>query len=209
MTMVRKGDVIELPVLDTAEEDACMGRLPEGMVVFVRGAVMPGDTVRAVVTKIKKNYLEARLETVLVPSPDRVAPVCAHYGICGGCKWQHVAYPRQAAFKQKLVQDALQRIGGFDEVVVAPPRAATAPYHYRNKVDFTFSNERFILEEELGIAPEQRATSPPTSRAGCWSRRAAFSSPIRARPIPPLPMKASCATWWSGMPGSPASAWST
>jgi len=156
MTMVRKGDVIELPVLDTAEEDACMGRLPEGMVVFVRGAVMPGDTVRAVVTKIKKNYLEARLETVLVPSPDRVAPVCAHYGICGGCKWQHVAYPRQAAFKQKLVQDALQRIGGFDEVVVAPPRAATAPYHYRNKVDFTFSNERFILEEELGIAPEQR-----------------------------------------------------
>ncbi len=156
MTMVRKGDVLELPILDTAEEDACVGRLPEGMVVFVRGQVTPGDVVSATVTKIKKNYLEARYERLITPSPDRVAPVCSHYGVCGGCKWQHVAYPRQMAFKHKLVQDTLQRVGGFAGFDVLPVRGAPDAYHYRNKVDFTFSNERFILDEELDVAPEQR-----------------------------------------------------
>jgi 23S rRNA (uracil1939-C5)-methyltransferase len=159
MTMFRKGDPVTVTILDTAEDDACMGRLPEGMVVFVRGQVTPGDVVAANISKIKKNYLEAKLDRVITASPDRVDPVCAHYGVCGGCKWQHVAYGRQCDFKRKLVQDTLQRVGGFAGFEVEPVRAAAEADHYRNKVDFTFSNERFILEEELDVAPEQRAKS--------------------------------------------------
>jgi len=154
--MFKKGDVIELPILDTAEEDACMGKLPDGMVVFVRGMVTPGDTVRASITKIKKNFLEAKFLDVITPSPDRVEPVCAHYGVCGGCKWQHVRYERQADYKRKVVQDALQRLGGFTDIKVGEVVTADRQYHYRNKVDFTFSNERFILDEEMAIAPDQR-----------------------------------------------------
>ncbi len=157
MTMFRKGDSVEVTILDTAEDDACLARLPEGMVVFVRGQVTPGDVVSATISKIKKNYLEAKLVRVITPSPDRVDPVCSHYGVCGGCKWQHVAYERQADFKRKLVQDTLQRVGGFAGFEVLPVRAAAGTYHYRNKVDFTFSNERFILEEELSIPPGERA----------------------------------------------------
>jgi len=157
MTMFRKGDEIELTILDTAEDDACMGRLPEGMVVFVRGQVTPGDVVAASISKIKKNYLEARLIRIVTPSPGRVDPVCAHYGVCGGCKWQHVAYERQLEYKRKLVRDVLERVGGFAGIEVAPVLAATEPYHYRNKVDFTFSNERFILDHELPVPAAERA----------------------------------------------------
>lgn len=157
MTMFRKGDTVQVTILDTAEDDACMGRLPEGMVVFVRGQVTPGDVVSASISKIKKNYLEAKLDHVITASPDRVDPVCSHYGVCGGCKWQHVAYGRQADFKRKLVQDTLQRVGGFAGFEVAPVKAAPEAYHYRNKVDFTFSNERFILDGELALPPEARA----------------------------------------------------
>lgn len=155
--MFRKGEQVEVTILDMAEDDACMGRLPDGMVVFVRGLVTPGDVVKASITKIKKNFLETRLDEIVLPSPDRVAPVCSHYGVCGGCKWQHVNYTKQVEFKCKLVQDSLQRIGGFEAFQVAPVKQAESTYHYRNKVDFTFSNERFILNEEVATPPEARA----------------------------------------------------
>jgi 23S rRNA (uracil1939-C5)-methyltransferase len=154
--MFRKGERIEVTILDMAEDDACVGRLPDGMVVFVRGLVTPGDVVKASISKIKKNFLEARLDEIVTPSPDRVAPVCSHYGVCGGCKWQHLNYGKQAEYKRKLMQDSLQRIGGFDAMDVAPVRPAESTYHYRNKVDFTFSNERFILNEEVATPPEAR-----------------------------------------------------
>lgn len=172
----RKGDLIELDVLDTAEDDACVGKLPDGMVVFVRGLVTPGDRVKAIVTRVKKNYLEARLGEVIFPSPDRVEPVCAHYGVCGGCKWQHVRYEQQLAFKRKVVADALQHLGGFAQVEVAEPLASRAPYHYRNKVDFTFSNERFLLEEELPL-PEGERTKPSDFALG-FHRRGCFHKVI-------------------------------
>jgi len=168
----RKGDLFDLSILDTAEDDACVSKLPDGMVVFVRGLVTPGDQVRASISKIKKNYLEAKLEEVLQPSPDRVDPVCAHYGICGGCKWQHVRYDRQLDFKRKVVEDALRRLGGFDDVTVEEAIGVELPYHYRNKVEFTFSDERFILEDEFAIPESERAK--PSDFALGYHRRGCF-----------------------------------
>lgn len=155
--MFKKGDIIDLAILDTADDDACMGKLPDGIVVFIRGMVTPGDVVRASISKIKKNYLEAKFIEVIAPSADRVEPVCSHYGICGGCKWQHVRYECQISYKRKVVQDALRRLGGFIDFEVDEVVGANPVYHYRNKVDFTFSNERFILNEELAVPPAERA----------------------------------------------------
>ncbi len=169
----RKGEELELDVLDTGEGDACIAKLPEGLVVLVRGMVTPGDRVRAAITKIKKNYLETRLVEVLKPSADRVQPVCAHYGVCGGCKWQHVDYARQLEFKRKVVEDALRHLGGFD-IAVPPTLPSEQAYHYRNKIDMTFSNERFILDEELGLHPDERMKPSDFSlgfhRRGCFNK---------------------------------------
>lgn len=171
MTAFRKGELLELEIIDTGEDDACIAKLPEGMVVLVRGLVTPGDRVQAAITKVKKSYLEARFVSLVSPSPCRVDPVCAHYGVCGGCKWQHVNYPQQLAFKRKVVEDALRRLGGFN-IAVAEPIPSPAAYHYRNKVDFTFSNERFILDEELPVDPAARAK--PSDFALGFHRRGCF-----------------------------------
>ncbi len=173
---MKKGDILELTIADTAEDDACIARLPDGMVVLVRGLVTPGDQVEAVVIKLKNRMVEARFTRLLVPSPDRVEPVCSHYGVCGGCKWQHVQYARQLAFKRKVVRDALERIGGFAGVDVAEPLACHEPYGYRNKVDFTFSNQRFILDDEMALSEEQR--SKPSDFALGFHRRGYFNKII-------------------------------
>jgi len=167
-----KGQEIELDIFDTGEDDACVARAPDGMIVMVRGLVTPGDRVAASITKIKKNYLEAAFTRIIQPSSHRVAPRCAHHGVCGGCKWQHVDYPQQLEFKRKVVEDTLRRIGGFADVSVPLPLASEKQYGYRNKVEFTFSNERFILEDELGIPVDQRIK--PSDFAVGFHRRGSF-----------------------------------
>ena len=91
--MFSKGQLITLDITDAADGIKCFGKLDDGIGVFVHGALAVGDRVEAEIFKIKKNYLEAWLRKILVPSPVRVTPRCAHVGVCGGCKWQHVAYP--------------------------------------------------------------------------------------------------------------------
>jgi len=167
-----KGQEIELDIFDTGEDDACVARTPDGMIVMVRGLVTPGARVAASVTKINNNYLEAAFTRVLAPSPRRVPPRCSHYGVCGGCKWQHVDYAQQLEFKRKVVEDALRRIGGFADITVPLPLASVNQYGYRNKVEFTFSNERFILNEELDLPADKRAK--PSDYAVGFHRRGSF-----------------------------------
>ncbi len=144
-----KQEVIRVRITDAADEDKWMGRLPDGPVVFVLGPAAIGDLVDARIIKIKKAYLEARLTAVIEPGPDRVDAPCPHFGTCGGCKWQHVAYPKQLALKEKAVRDVLERIGGFAAPEVAPAIPADPIYGYRNKVDFTFSDRRFLEPHEM------------------------------------------------------------
>ncbi len=120
----------------------------EGLVVFVEDAV-PGDVVNARIWKLKKNFAEARALQILTPSPLRVEPRCKHFGICGGCKWQTLAYPSQLEFKRQHVSDVFKRIGGFETVEVRPVIGCDEPYYYRNKMEFTFSNQRWLSEEEM------------------------------------------------------------
>lgn len=120
----------------------------EGLVVFVEDAV-PGDVVKAKIWKVKKNFAEARATEILTPSPHRVQARCKHFGTCGGCRWQTLSYEAQLQFKRRNVEDVFKRIGGFSNVTILPVIGCDDPYYYRNKMEFTFSNERWLTTEEM------------------------------------------------------------
>ena len=155
--MFTKGQILEIDITDTADGQQCFGRLPEGLAVFVQGPAAVGDRVRASVFKIKKNYLEARLVEVVTPSPTRVEPPCSHFGVCGGCKWQHVGYPEQLRIKRKLVADALVHLGGFADVQVRETLASPQVFGYRNKMEFSFGDRRYLSDAEMGMDETQLA----------------------------------------------------
>ncbi len=127
-----RGDELELVVDTLAFGGAGVARL-DGYVVFVTGAV-PGDRVRARVTKRKRAYAEARTVELVEPSPDRIEPRSPH----PGAPWQILPYERQLAEKETQVHDALSRIGHFEDVPVAPVLSAEDPWRYRNKVEYSF-----------------------------------------------------------------------
>ena len=109
-----------------------------GFVVFVRRG-LPGDTVRARITKVKRGFAEAIAEDVLEPSPDRVEAPCPHFGLCGGCRFQDFAYGRQLEAKESQVRDALVRLGGFADPPLEPIVPAATQLRYRNKLEYSFA----------------------------------------------------------------------
>src|ERR671925_852243 len=134
---VRKDDELELTVDSLAYGGNGVARL-NGFVVFVRRG-LPGDRVRARVTKVQKRHAEALAVEVLEPSPKRVEAPCDHYPACGGCRFQDLAYDAQAAAKEAQVRDALVRIGGVAEPPLEPIVPAESPFHYRNKLEYSFA----------------------------------------------------------------------
>ena len=137
----------DVTITDIADQGRGLGR-HEGKAVFVEGAV-PGDVVHVSVYKRSKSFDEGRVLELLSPSPDRIEPVCSHFGLCGGCKRQHTAYEAQLRYKQKVVDDAIRRIGGFQDFVMHPILGSKQTTHYRNKLEFTFTNWRYLLKEEM------------------------------------------------------------
>jgi len=134
---VRKGEELELRIDSLAYGGSGVGRV-DGFVVFVRGG-LPGDRVRARVTKMKRGFAEAVAETVLEPSLDRVEAPCRHFGTCGGCRFQDLAYAAQIAAKEQQVRDALVRIGRIAEPPLEPIVPAASIYGYRNKLEYSFT----------------------------------------------------------------------
>jgi 23S rRNA (uracil1939-C5)-methyltransferase len=134
---VRKDDVVELDVDSLAYGGNGVARL-NGFVVFVRRG-LPGDRVRARVTKVKRGFAEALAEEVVAPSALRVEAPCAHYPACGGCRFQDLAYEAQVAEKEAQVRDALRRIGGIAEPPLEGILPAESQFHYRNKLEYSFT----------------------------------------------------------------------
>ncbi len=120
----------------------------DGLVVFITGAV-PGDVVDLLVHRKKKSFAEATATRILSPSPHRESPFCKHFGTCGGCTWQDLAYPVQLAFKRQESIDNLERLGGLVLPEVPPTLASPHTRHYRNKLEYTFSAQRWFTKEEL------------------------------------------------------------
>ena len=134
---VAKDQELELRIDSLAYGGNGVARL-NGFVVFVRRG-LPGDTVRARVTKVKRNHAEALATEVLVPGPERVEAPCAHYPACGGCRFQDLAYEAQVRAKDEQVADALRRLGGIADAPLEAIIPAASVFHYRNKLEYSFT----------------------------------------------------------------------
>jgi 23S rRNA (uracil1939-C5)-methyltransferase len=133
-------------IMDIAEEGKGIGKADE-FVLFVEKAV-PGDVADVQVYRSKKNFAEAKILALKKPSKYRTEPFCAHFGTCGGCKWQHMTYAAQLIFKQKTVADALSRLAKIDVSGMLPIVPSPEDRYYRNKLEFTFSNKRWLYDGE-------------------------------------------------------------
>jgi 23S rRNA (uracil1939-C5)-methyltransferase len=144
-------------VTDYAAEGKALAK-HDGKVIFISGAV-PGDTVDVFLTKNKKDWAEARVMTIKTPATDRQTPFCKHFGVCGGCKWQMLPYAKQLQYKQQEVEQNLKRIGKVELPALMPIVGADDDKHYRNKLEFTFSNKRYLLPEEMASEESQMQSS--------------------------------------------------
>lgn len=137
---------------DIGSEGKALAKIGE-MVVFTKYAI-PGDVVDLQVTKTRKKYQEAFVTKIHENSKDRVDAFCEHFGTCGGCKWQFLPYEKQLFYKYKQVEDQLRRIGKIDIPEVTPILGSYKNTFYRNKLEFTFSNKRWLSFDEIGLEVE-------------------------------------------------------
>jgi 23S rRNA (uracil1939-C5)-methyltransferase len=149
----QRGETVTLRIEKFADQGKGLARHDSGLVIFVPQAV-PGDRVRAKVTRRQKNFAEAKLTQLLDASEKRAEPRCFYFGTCGGCDWQHVQYAEQVRMKQQSVREALLHTGGAAEDALAggtvrPILAAERPYYYRNKMTFDFSAHRWLTPAEI------------------------------------------------------------
>ena len=139
-------------ITDIGSEGNAVARV-ENLVVFVP-MLIPGDVVDIKVIKKRKKYLEGRAIKFHEYSSDRIEPRCKHFGICGGCKWQHLPYELQLKFKEKQVRDNLTRIGKLELPVIELVIGSEDIYLYRNKLEYTFSDKRWRTKEEIDSEKE-------------------------------------------------------
>lgn len=139
----------QVTVEDYAAEGRSLARV-EGKVVFIEGAV-PGDVVDVLLSKSKKDWAEGKAVHFHTLSSQRVTPFCAHFGLCGGCKWQMLPYDQQLVYKQREVEQNLKRIGRIELPVIEPIIGSAETQLYRNKLEFTFSNKRYLTREEMKL----------------------------------------------------------
>jgi 23S rRNA (uracil1939-C5)-methyltransferase len=135
-------------ITDFAAEGKCIFKSEDG-VIFVEGNVAPGDIVDLQVVKTKKKLKEAVVTKIHSLSALRTDPYCLHHTVCGGCKWQHIAYEHQLQFKRQQVIDHFERIGKIRNVEINQILAAPRTEYYRNKLEFTFSNWRWLTKEQM------------------------------------------------------------
>ncbi|WP_457565335.1 23S rRNA (uracil(1939)-C(5))-methyltransferase RlmD [Caldithrix abyssi] len=147
---VKKGNEYELKIERLAFGGQGVARI-DNYVIFVKRA-LPGDHVKARIVKRKKDFAEAFVTEILQPSPYRIDPPCKYFSWCGGCTWQNMKYEDQLYFKREIVRDTLTRIGGFNEVEVHAVLPSPEYFAYRNKMEFSFSDRRWLLPEELNQA---------------------------------------------------------
>lgn len=141
-----------MEITGVAAEGKSIARIDE-MVVFIPFGA-PGDIVDIKLDRKKRNYAEAHIVNLVKPSERRVEPVCEHFGVCGGCKWQHIPYEDQLMYKRNQVCDALERIAKVQLPEINPILGSASTLHYRNKLEYTFSNKCWITFEDLRSGKE-------------------------------------------------------
>ena len=138
----------DLEIIDAGAKGKSIAKAEDGRVVFVSNAV-PGDIATIQTTKKRKAYFEGTAISFSKYSDKRVEPACAHFGTCGGCKWQFMGYDHQLFYKQKEVENNLRRIGKVELPEISPILGAAAQYFYRNKMEFSFSDNKWLTLEQI------------------------------------------------------------
>ncbi len=138
----------QIKILDAGAKGVSVAKAPDGKVVFIPN-VVPGDVVDVQTFKKRKAYYEGKAVKFHKFSEYRVDPICEHFGVCGGCKWQNMNYGQQLVFKQNEVKNHLQRIGKIELPEFEPILGSQKQFFYRNKMEFGFSNARWLTESEI------------------------------------------------------------
>jgi len=142
-----------------AAEGKSIAHLQDGKVLFVE-QVVPGDVIDVLLTKVKSSWAEGKMLRLAQPSPQRIEPFCAHFGNCGGCKWQMLPYQQQLVYKQQQVADQLSRIGNVALPELSPIIGSANEKYYRNKLEFTFSTQRYLTSAEVQSRTEKIQQQP-------------------------------------------------
>ena len=138
----------EIEITGVADKGRGVGRAADGRVLFVEH-VAPGDIVDVQIVKKKKDFWDGYAIKYHKLSSERVAPFCEHFNLCGGCRWQHLAYESQVFYKEKVVREVLQRIGKLEAQEFLPIVPGEKTTYYRNKLEYAFSNKRWLTKEEI------------------------------------------------------------
>ena len=151
---MKKGDVLELVVTGYAYEGKGISKIirddsEKKYVVFANGSY-PGDTVKAELRRIKKSYAESKVLEVITPSPDRTEAKCKYFGVCGGCKQQDLDYEIQLNYKAQQVTETFERLGGLSDFEILPIVPSEKIFFYRNKMEFSFADRRWLWPDEIG-----------------------------------------------------------
>lgn len=150
MEKPRKDDIVELTIYDIGFEGKGIGRIDGEFVVFVPNTV-PGDKVKAKIIRTKKSYANTKLVEIIEDSPNRVNPECIYFGTCNGCKMQNIDYSFQLGIKRQAVVNAFERIGNIKGLDIPEVVGSNDIYYYRNKLEFSFSNNRWLTEADMQI----------------------------------------------------------
>ncbi len=146
-TSAKKGQIIPLKIESAAYGGKGIGFV-NGKACFVPNTA-PGDEILARITKKRTSHLEGKLIEVIRPSKNRISPLCSHAEVCGGCSWQHTPYDFQVEFKRQHVEDHMRRIGDIQDVTVSPALSSDRPFYYRNKMEYSFGDRRWLTDEEI------------------------------------------------------------
>ena len=158
----------KLSIERMASKGKCVAHY-DGRVVFVSG-VAPGDVADVRVFMHKSKYWEAEATHIHEASPVRATPFCDHFGTCGGCKWQHINYAEQLKFKQQEVVDALTRIAKVDLPEISPIMGSDPSQYYRNKLEYTFANQRWLTKEQIDSGEEYDRDALGFHVPGRWDK---------------------------------------
>jgi 23S rRNA (uracil1939-C5)-methyltransferase len=142
-----------IAVVDAGAKGKSIAKAPDGKVIFIGNAI-PGDVVDVQTTKKRTSYYEGDAIKFHTLSERRTEPKCIHFGICGGCKWQNMSYDNQLFFKEKEVENNLKRIGKVELPEISPILGSAKQYYYRNKMEFSFSDSRWLTLEEINSGKE-------------------------------------------------------
>ncbi len=156
-------------VIDIADKGKSVARSKSGEIVFLENAV-PGDVVDVIIKRKRKGTFIGKILRFNLKSKERVKPLCEHFGVCGGCKWQNMNYNSQLFYKEKRVHENLSRIGKIKPKTVFPILASKQIYYYRNKMEYSFSNTRWLSESEIKSKKKFTREALGLHKKGRWDK---------------------------------------